>query len=413
MKLREGFSSEKEKLYLLCRYRVEVNQIRKVLIAFSLLYAFFGLFDYFLCYEYRYLFFYIRFYVVIPLIIITIYLSYKSFFVKIYQQILLIDFIVAGAGVTIMLILKPDNVSYYGGMFMVYFSGYFLVKLKYTNSVIGGWTNFLIYIFGFFIHGGSITIQFISSSLFFIGANIIGMLGSYNLEFINRKNFLQGEKIEEYNKNLENKIRVQVEEINDLQVETVFVLARLVESRDNYTGSHIVRVSKYCKIISEEIDEKYFDKRDISKQEFVDTIEVASVLHDIGKVSIEDSILNKKGKLTYKEFEQMKKHTIIGNELLKSVTNEMHSNKFIDMGVELTRHHHEKFDGSGYPDGLKGENIPLSARIMAIADVYDALTSKRSYKEAFSNKKAIEIIKSESGKYFDPHLVTLFLRKFK
>lgn len=412
MKLSKGFDSEKEKLYLDNRYSVEANQIRKVLIVFSLLYAFFSLLDYYLCYEYIHIFFFIRFYVVIPLFISTIRLSYKRFFIKIYQQILLINFIIAGTGVSIMLILKPDNISYYGGMFMVYFSGYFLIKLKYTYSIIGGWCTFFIYVFGFFIYQGSVTTQFISSSTVFIGANIIGMIGNYNLESINRKKFLQGEKIEQYNKKLENRIKIQVEKINDLQVETVFVLARLVESRDNYTGSHIVRVSKYCKMIAGDLDEKHFDKMNISKKEFVDTIEIASVLHDIGKVSIEDSILNKKGKLTDKEFEQMKKHTIIGNELLKSVINEIHCNRFIGMGIELTRYHHERFDGKGYPDGLKGRDIPLCARIMAIADVYDALTSKRSYKEAFSHEKAVEIIESESGNYFDPVLVTSFLNKF-
>ncbi|HHY52710.1 MAG TPA: HD domain-containing protein, partial [Clostridiales bacterium] len=136
----------------------------------------------------------------------------------------------------------------------------------------------------------------------------------------------------------------------------------------------------------------------------------ASPLHDIGKGGIPDAILLKPGKPTPEEFEIMKTHVTVGHKTLASVQEQCAVNAFLQTGMEITLCHHEKWDGSGYPNGLKGEAIPLSARIMALADVYDALRSKRVYKDGFSHEESVEIIRRESGRHFDPHLVELFLQ---
>jgi HD-GYP domain-containing protein (c-di-GMP phosphodiesterase class II) len=150
------------------------------------------------------------------------------------------------------------------------------------------------------------------------------------------------------------------------------------------------------------------DHAEITGQ-FLKDIYDSSVLHDIGKVGIPDSILLKKGSLSVEEFEIMKTHTVIGYDALKKASQDLGSDSFLNMAMDIVLYHHERWDGKGYPTGLKGENIPLSARAVSIADVYDALTSERPYKRAFSHEETIEIMKGEAGK-FDPNLFALFLK---
>jgi putative two-component system response regulator len=144
-------------------------------------------------------------------------------------------------------------------------------------------------------------------------------------------------------------------------------------------------------------------------ERFIETIYWASPLHDVGKVAVPDQVLCKQGKLSDEEFEVMKSHTLRGSETLRLVTESYPDNDFIKMGLAIARSHHEKWNGTGYPDGLAGEEIPLAARIMAVADVYDALTSKRCYKEAMTHQQATSIIVADSGTHFDPSVVEAFL----
>lgn len=216
------------------------------------------------------------------------------------------------------------------------------------------------------------------------------------------------EKLEEYNHHLEDLVQKKVEEVSASQMATIHALVKLSESRDDDTGEHIVRTAKYCRLLAEKLWEKGVYRKE-ADQAFIDNITQASPLHDIGKVGIPDSILLKPGKLTAKEFEIMKTHATIGYQTLASVGEKDTESEFIETGKEITLCHHEKWDGSGYPKGLKGEEIPLSARIMALADVYDALRSKRVYKEGYSHEKSSEIITQGRGSHFDPFLVDLFL----
>lgn len=217
------------------------------------------------------------------------------------------------------------------------------------------------------------------------------------------------EALKEQNAFLEKRVQEQVKEITKTQTETIFSLAKLAQSRDDDTGKHLERVQNYCEILATELMESSHYSNEVT-EEFINNIKQASPLHDIGKVGISDNILLKPGKLTDEEFVIMKTHTVIGYETLNEVHQKFGSNAFIEMGMVIARSHHERYDGFGYPDKKKGEDIPLAARIMAIADVYDALRSKRVYKDAFPQEKAVSIILEGRGTQFDPILVDAFER---
>jgi cyclic di-GMP phosphodiesterase len=189
---------------------------------------------------------------------------------------------------------------------------------------------------------------------------------------------------------------------------TIFALAKLAESRDPETGAHLDRVRVYAKLLAEDLQKTGFSE--IIDDEFVRLIYATSPLHDIGKVSIPDCVLLKPGLLNDKEFEIMKSHTIAGAETIKAALDRYPNQRFLMLAHAITRSHHERFDGSGYPDGLKGEEIPLAARIMALADVYDALTSKRVYKDAMEHHVASQIIRDGAGTQFDPKVVMAYER---
>lgn len=208
----------------------------------------------------------------------------------------------------------------------------------------------------------------------------------------------------EFHKMVEEKVK----EVSEAQQATIFALAKLAEHRDGDTGAHLERVREYCRLLAEQLLQDSSYSSHIS-QEFVQCIQYASPLHDIGKVAIPDSILLKPGKLTVEEFEVMKTHTVVGAENLQVVYNKYAENIFIGMGIEIALYHHERWDGNGYPDGLIGKNIPLSARITALADFYDALRSDRCYRTGFSHDHVKTMVVDGDGTHFDPEIVKAFL----
>lgn len=210
------------------------------------------------------------------------------------------------------------------------------------------------------------------------------------------------------NKLLEQKVQEQVKKISDTQMETIFSLAKLAQSRDDDTGKHLERVQKYCYLLTKKLMEHSPYSSQIDHV-FLTNIVNASPLHDIGKVGISDLILLKPGRLTEDEFNEMKRHTVIGADTLDEVNSKFGDNSFIEMGKVIARSHHERWDGKGYPDGLSGEKIPLAARIMSVADVYDALGTKRVYKDAFPQEKCVQIIREGRGTQFDPYVVDAFM----
>lgn len=196
------------------------------------------------------------------------------------------------------------------------------------------------------------------------------------------------------------------------QMETILALADLAQSRDDNTGKHLERMQKYTYILAKEMQKnpKY---NDIIDDKFIAELTSAAPLHDIGKISIPDKILLKPGKLTQEEYEVIKTHTLIGDETLDNVLKTFGESDFIERGRLAARSHHERPDGTGYPDGLKEGEIPLEASIMAIADVYDALRTKKTYKPAMSHEKAIETITNEKGTQFLAEAVDAFVKAEK
>lgn len=205
-----------------------------------------------------------------------------------------------------------------------------------------------------------------------------------------------------------NVLEEKLQEISDSQMATLFALARLAEQRDPAVGKHLERVQTFCQLLAAELQKQRQYESHISPT-YINNLFHASPLHDIGKVGIRDSVLLKPGKLTPEEFHgEMKKHAVLGAQTLMEVHERYPKNVFINMGIVIARCHHEKWDGSGYPEGLSGEDIPASARIMAVADVYDALSSRRCYKPAYSHGESCEVIAGGSGAHFDPTVVEAF-----
>lgn len=204
-------------------------------------------------------------------------------------------------------------------------------------------------------------------------------------------------------------IQEQSQVISKMQNGLILVLADMVESRDKNTGDHVRKTAAYCRIILEQL-RKDGEFKDQLTDEFINDVVNSAPLHDIGKIKVSDVILNKPGKLTDEEFEEMKKHTIAGHDILEQAMELVSSDTgYLKEAENLATYHHEKWNGKGYPTGLSGEDIPLSARIMAVADVFDALVSTRSYKKPFTFEEAIKIIEEGSGTHFDPRVVKAFL----
>ena len=188
----------------------------------------------------------------------------------------------------------------------------------------------------------------------------------------------------------------------------IYIMADLVESRDKSTGDHIRKTSAYVDLILKKLKEDGYFK-EILTDEFMYEVSNSSPLHDVGKIKVSDLILNKPGRLDDDEFQKMKQHTIEGEKIIDNAMKISSTSDYLKEAKNIAAYHHEKYDGSGYPYGLKGEDIPLSARIMAVSDVFDALVSPRVYKPAMKFEDAMNIIKEGSGKHFDPVVVQVFV----
>jgi putative two-component system response regulator len=188
----------------------------------------------------------------------------------------------------------------------------------------------------------------------------------------------------------------------------IFGLAKLTESRDTDTGNHLERISLYCRTLAQAMrrDPRFAHQLEPS---FVRLIGISSALHDIGKVAIEDAILRKPGPLTEQERRRMQLHTTVGEQCIREIELRLGHSNFLQMAREIAAGHHEHWDGKGYPRGLSGEEIPVAARVVAVADVYDALMSRRVYKEAYEPDQCEKIIRAEAGKQFDPDIVDVWL----
>ena len=222
------------------------------------------------------------------------------------------------------------------------------------------------------------------------------IFGSHVQYTINKRKKAEIDLLESYRK------------LQNARMATILGLAKLAEYRDEGTGTHLERIREYAKLIAEALAKNPKYAGHITP-EYVDDIYQSSILHDIGKVGIPDAILLKPAKLSDEEFDVIKRHTILGGDAIKAIEAKIEGQSFLALGKEIAYNHHEKWDGSGYPRGLSKESIPLSARIIALADVYDALTTRRFYKEAFSHKRSRQMIVELKGTHFDPEVVDVFL----
>jgi putative two-component system response regulator len=219
----------------------------------------------------------------------------------------------------------------------------------------------------------------------------------------------QRKELLSFNENLQKMVEEKTQSILELQNAILKTIAELVECRDDITGGHIERTQKGIKILLEEIEKSGIYKEE-TKNWDVDLLLQSSQLHDVGKISIDDNILKKPGQLNKEETDEMKKHAAFGEQIIEKIESLAKESEFLNYAKIFAASHHEKWDGSGYPRGLKGNEIPLLGRIMAIADVYDALISIRPYKKAFTHEEAVKIITENKGKHFDPDLVDLFVK---
>ena len=212
------------------------------------------------------------------------------------------------------------------------------------------------------------------------------------------------------NEILERKVQERTRELSATQDVTILSLASLAETRDNETGGHIRRTQHYIGLLAEHLKNHSTFWSFFEKDSTIDLLFKSAPLHDIGKVGVRDNILLKPGKLTPEEFDEMKKHTTYGRDALLKAEESLGSSSFLQLAREIAYTHHEKWDGSGYPEGVRGDKIPVSGRLMALADVYDALVSKRVYKPPMPHTKAVQIIEEGKGTQFDPNVVDAFLK---
>ena len=216
--------------------------------------------------------------------------------------------------------------------------------------------------------------------------------------------------LSEYNDNLKNEVEEKTVHIRNMQSQILLGMANMVENRDGNTGGHIKRTSYVIEILMNTIREHgILDLED----KFCQAVIKSAPMHDLGKISIDDKILRKPGRLTDEEFAIMQTHAEKSGELVASILEGVEDAYFVNIAKNLARHHHEKWNGAGYPDHLKGEDIPMEARIMAVADVYDALVSKRCYKEAMSFEQAHQVMMESMGSHFDPQMAEVFEKSRK
>ena len=198
------------------------------------------------------------------------------------------------------------------------------------------------------------------------------------------------------------------EQLSHSHNEMVMGFATLVENKDGSTGGHVKRTTTYVKLLAEELRNRGIYKEELN-DEYLENLYRAAPMHDIGKIAVPDAVLQKPGKLTDEEFEIIKMHTVKGGNIIKETFGHLENEQYTHIAYEVARHHHEKWNGKGYPDGLRHKEIPLCARIMAIADVFDAVSEKRCYRDAMPLEKCFEIIADGSGQAFEPVLAETFL----
>lgn len=216
-------------------------------------------------------------------------------------------------------------------------------------------------------------------------------------------------EMEDYNYKLNRLVNEQLKRIETEQKNILFALAKVTEARDNSTVNHLENISYNSRLLAQSLQFSPLFEQEITAA-FIEKIGVAAMLHDIGKIQIPDDILLKPGSLTARERDIINQHAAIGAHILEEIYNNAEKNDFLPMAINIAKYHHERWNGTGYPDKLKGREIPLSARIVSLVDIFDTLTGERCYKNAYTIEESLKIIKECRGIYFDPDIVDVFVR---
>ena len=322
--------------------------------------------------------------------------KYASLFFAIH---LLIEIVAAPFG----LIFSFDETGYSRGSGFLIYEAFYIVSLVYliVEMVIVGkkfrkrdlWTISMVLVI---LVAGIIPMTFFQLNVTYIAIAI-----GASLCYIYYNDLVQ--------QDIQAELVANEKKISGMQVHIISGLANLIENRDMETGGHISRTSAYVKTLAEDARAEGVYADQLTDQ-FIFLLYTLAPMHDIGKIIISDRILKKPGRLTPEEFEQMKKHASVGGTVVREVLDGITDDEYLPFAADIATYHHERWDGTGYPERLAGETIPLSARIMAIADVFDALVSERCYKSAMTADEAFRIIEEEAGSHFDPNLVAVFLR---
>jgi len=298
---------------------------------------------------------------------------------------------------TIIPDFKPQVFITYSVLYFIATMIILMVKNMYINEYYGVPSHVL-----------NIFVIILVTKILLYNSKVKTFVNTYEINKLNENLLSAKQELQNYNDNLEKMVKEKTERIVELKNAVMEAIAELVERRDDATGGHITRTSKYLrKFISAVLSSGLYKNQTSSWN--IDQMILSAQLHDVGKIAIDDAILRKPGKLTDEEFETMKKHTVLGGEIIKDIQKKAGEQEFLDYAFVFSVYHHEKWNGSGYPYGKSGEDIPLPARLMAIIDVYDALISERPYKKSFTHEEAINIIKDGRGTHFDPTLTDLFL----
>ncbi|MBW1712874.1 MAG: HD domain-containing protein [Deltaproteobacteria bacterium] len=341
-------------------------------------------------------------------------------------------FYAVGLSIILMIVdLGGYATSYYAGLNLVFVGFVVIIPVAAGQILLYCLVLYLAYLsLVFFFSQPQSLALFVSNNMFVLSTLTIVVTGSYISHKLRLREYLLRLELEEAQEKLRQysqKLEIKVEEkdrdlmqtmdelrngrelLADTQRASIYGLASVAESRDKETGQHLERIQVYCALIASELS-SFKGHRGVIDDRFIADITDSCVLHDLGKVAIPDDILLKPGKLTPKEYEIIKTHTAIGGDLLGAIDKRLGENSYIRLGREIAYFHHERVDGSGYPLNLKGKNIPLSARIVAVADVYDALTSNRCYRLAMSHQEAVKLIINGRGSQFDEDVVDAFIR---
>ncbi|MCX5849167.1 MAG: HD-GYP domain-containing protein [Deltaproteobacteria bacterium] len=429
-----GESSHLEEPFLRDYYKGSLSNIRIFLVLGGVLYMAFGLLDALLMPQQMFSIWFIRFIVVGPGLVGVLLISLSGVFEKYMQAVLALSYTLAGGGIICMIVIAPPAVSqsYYAGLMLVFMWGYTLIRLSFVWASFAGWLQVVLYeIASIWINPAPFSV-FISNNFFFISANLIGMMACYAIEFYARRDFFMKQQLEIERENI-NKINQELEERVEKRTEdyqiinqalekeiiehkmaeeelqrtldilkksigvTIHAMVCAVEARDPYTAGHQLRSANLASAIAEEMG---------LSQDKIDGINMASSIHDIGKLSIPTEILTKPTKLTNLEFSLIKEHPSSGYEMLKNVESPWPL-------AQIVYQHHERMDGSGYPRKLKGDEILMESRVLAVSDVVEAMASHRPYRPSLGIDAALEEIEKNRGILYDNVVVDACLKLFR